>query len=85
MKDLETLRILTDKRRSCDIIYITLFKELRIDKGRLSPYKGTNFQEFNDSITHPRGSIKFVAMLGEARGIKVIDGKFFMVSVAINS
>lgn len=38
-------------------MYVGLFKEIRLKRGRLLSYSNSYIQDFIDSITHPWGNI----------------------------
>ena len=48
-------RVLVDTGASCDILYTSLFKTLKLTEKNLSPYVGSELYDFNGSSTQPCG------------------------------
>lgn len=51
-------RLLIKRGSSHDIMYVGLFEELGLDKGRLPRYKGIYLHLFIDFVTHIYGSVE---------------------------
>lgn len=52
---LNASRVLIDGGSSCEIIYLSLFEKMYLDRGGLIPYKGLDMQEFKVTIILPQG------------------------------
>lgn len=46
-------QILLDGRSLCDIMYLKLFKKMKMEQSRLLEYEGSDIQEFNWTTTRP--------------------------------
>ncbi|XP_058723609.1 uncharacterized protein LOC131595302 [Vicia villosa] len=65
MANFDVRRILIDEGSSVDIMYSHLFKTLKLDDSHLTPYMGSDLQDFNGTTTKPWGYVELIVTLGE--------------------
>lgn len=58
MANFDISRILVDHGSFVEIMYSELFKTLQLDDFHLTPYVGSNLQDFNDTTTKSQGYVE---------------------------
>lgn len=54
-------------------MYGELFEKLELKREKFMPYKGSDLQDFNNTLNFPWGYIKLMVTLGEARETRIVD------------
>ncbi|KAI5425253.1 hypothetical protein KIW84_031161 [Lathyrus oleraceus] len=79
MAQFDVRRILVDQGSSVDIIYVHLFKTLKLDKTNLAPYVGSDLQGFNGATTRPWGYVELLVTFGEQETAREVKIQFLVV------
>ena len=58
-----TRRILVDNDSSADIIYLSAFQQLKLDPGRLRPFKSP-LVRFSEDRVYPKGIVTLTITMG---------------------
>lgn len=66
-------RVHIDGGISCDIMYSYIFEKMGLNKERLSPYKGSDLQAFDDTVTCHWECIELMVTYGEGWDTRMID------------
>ncbi|XP_058771905.1 uncharacterized protein LOC131645248 [Vicia villosa] len=72
MANFDVRGILVDQGSSVDIMYSQLFKILQLNDNHLTPYVGSNLQEFNGTVTKPWGFVELIVSIGSAETTKAV-------------
>ncbi|XP_050889380.1 uncharacterized protein LOC127094613 [Lathyrus oleraceus] len=79
MARFDVRRILVDEGSSVDIMYVHLFKTLKLDKTNLAPYVGSDLQGFNGATTRPWGYVELLVTFGEQETAREVKIQFLVV------
>ncbi|GAU33272.1 hypothetical protein TSUD_279460 [Trifolium subterraneum] len=79
MENFDVRRILVDSGSLCDIMYVHLFRTLQLDESHLTPYLGSDLQEYNEATTKPWGYVDLIVTFGHNETAKSIKVKFLVV------
>ncbi|XP_050876397.1 uncharacterized protein LOC127080113 [Lathyrus oleraceus] len=79
MAQFDVRRILVDQGSSVDIMYVHLFKTLKLDKTNLAPYVGSDLQGFNGATTRPWGYVELLVTFGEQETAREVKIQFLVV------
>jgi hypothetical protein len=79
MANFDVHKILVDEGSSCDIMYSSLFKILQLDQHHLSPYLGSDLQDFNGSTSKPWGYVDLHVRFDQREASKQVRVKFLVV------
>ncbi|MCI74187.1 hypothetical protein A2U01_0095451, partial [Trifolium medium] len=64
MANFEVRRILVDPGSSVDIMYAYTFETIQLNERNLTPYMGSDLQDFNGTTTKPWGYVDLIVTVG---------------------
>jgi len=79
MANTDVRQVLIDTGASCDIMYTSQFKILKLTEKNLSPYVGNELYGFNGSSTQPWGYVELLVTFGEKEAKKTIKIQFLVI------